>query len=243
MISYKLTYKAFGNRAIIIEWPAKIDKNILKNVILFKNSILKNNTKVIVEVINTYNSLTIIYQSTIENIYTEILALKSIYKSDFPQTHIKNYRWGIPVCYDKKFGIDLSEISQKNGLEIDAIIKLHSSPIYTVFFVGFLPGFLYLGGLENQLNLDRKSNPRLTVKKGSVGIAGSQTGIYPMASSGGWNIIGNSPISFFNLKNKNPCFAKSGDEIQFYRISIKEHQQIKTQEEIGFYQIEKKLIL
>ncbi len=237
-----MTYKSFGNRAILIEWPAEIDKKTLKNVILFKNKILNHNLKSILEVIIGYNSLTIIYIYTIKNIYSEFSALKSIYFSDISQIKVKNYRWRVPVCYDKKFGIDLQEISQKNGLEIDAIIALHFSQIYTVFFIGFLPGFLYLGGLDKQLFFDRKSTPRLDVKKGSVGIGGMQTGIYPSQSSGGWNIIGNSPISFFNPKCEQPCFAKSGDEIQFYKIQFEEYMQIKNRVETGSYKLERKIL-
>lgn len=237
-----MTYKSFGNRAILIEWPAKIDKKILKNVILFKNKILNHDIKSILEVIIGYNSLTITYVYTIENIYSEFLALKSIYFSDSPQISVNNFHWRIPVCYDEKFGIDLQEISQKNELEIDAITDLHCDQIYTVFFIGFLPGFLYLGGLDKRLFFDRKSTPRLDVKKGAVGIGGMQTGIYPSQSSGGWNIIGNSPISFFNPKSEEPCFAKSGDEIQFYKIELEEYNQIKKQVEIGSYELERKKI-
>jgi len=237
-----LTYKSFGNRAILIEWPVKIDKKILKNVILFKNKILKYNPKVVLEVIIGYNSLTIVYLNTIKNIYSEFSVLKSIYLSGFSQIKTKNFRWLIPVCYDKKFGIDLQEISQKNGLEIDVIINLHSSQIYTVFFIGFLPGFLYLGGLDKQLFFNRKSSPRLEVKNGAVGIGGMQTGIYPSQSSGGWNIIGNSPVSFFNPKKEQPCFAKSGDEIQFYKIDIEEYEQIKKRVEAGIYELERKIL-
>ncbi len=237
-----MTYKSFGNRAILIEWPAKIDEKTLKNVILFKNKILKKNTKVILEVITGYNSLTITYKFTIKNIYSEFSVLKSIYLSDFSKIEKKNYRWKIPVCYDKKFGIDLQEISQKNKLEIDAIIHLHSSQIYTVFFIGFTPGFLYLGGLDKRLFFDRKSTPRLDIKKGAVGIGGMQTGIYPSQSSGGWNIIGNSPISFFNPKSEEPCFAKSGDQIQFYKIDCEEYSQIKSLVESGFYKLEREIL-
>lgn len=236
MNAYKLTYKLFGDCAVLIEWPSKIDENIIKDVLLFKNKILKNNIISIVEMISSYSSLTICYT---KNITEEISVLETIYTSTFSLPLVENYRWKIPVCYDEKFGIDLHELSQKKELETEAIIKLHFTPIYTIFFIGFLPGFLYLGGLDSRLNFDRKSNPRLSVKKGSVGIAGPQTGIYPSESSGGWNIIGNSPIPFFNPKNEEPCFAKAGDEIQFYNINLKEYQQIKIQVEIGCYILEK----
>lgn len=242
MDSYNLTYKQYGERAILIEWSTKIEENILKDIINYKNKIVYYNIKVIVEVINTYNSLTIIYSSTIDNIYNEITTLKSIYQESFEQNLLKNYYWNIPVCYDEKFGLDLQEISKSNQVPIDEIIELHSGAIYTVFFIGFLPGFLYLGGLPERLNFARRSVPRLIVEKGAVGIGGSQTGVYPMQSAGGWNIIGNTPISLFNVSKENPCFAKSGDKIKFVPVSLEEYKQVEAKIEIGFYNIENKLI-
>ena len=223
---YNLTYKPFGNRAILIEWPAKIDEKILENVLNYKNTIRKNSIKVIVDIISTYNSLTIFYHTTIENIDSEILALKSIYYEQQSLEITENFLWNIPVCYDQKFGLDLEEISQKNGLSISEIIDLHSSKIYTVYFIGFIPGFLYLGGLDNKLHFHRKPNPRLVVEKGAVGIGASQTGVYPQESSGGWNIIGNSPIDFFDRKREHPCFAKAGDKVKFIPIDIESHEEI-----------------
>ncbi len=237
-----MTYRPYGNHAVLIEWPSEIDKNTLKDVIFFKNKILKNNSKVIVDVINTYNSITVIYITTIKNIYNEILALKLIFESSLSQFEIKNYHWKIPVCYDLKFGLDLKEISSKNEIDIEAIISLHSAAIYTVYFIGFLPGFLYLGGLDKRLNFDRKPNPRLVIKKGSVGIGGSQTGIYPQNSAGGWNIIGKSPVSFFDSTKKEPCFAKSGDQVKFISVSLNEYQEIEIQIKRGDYQLEKQLV-
>jgi len=239
--SYRLTYKPYGGHAILIEWPSKIDENILKDVILFKNKIVNKDIKVIVDIINTYNSLTIIYNTAIKKIYDEILTLKSIYKEPLLQKKDKNYHWTIPVCYDQNFGLDLEEISNRTKLSIDEIIKIHSSTIYTVYFIGFLPGFLYLGGLPKKLYFDRKSNPRLVVEKGSVGIGGSQTGIYPIQSAGGWNIIGKSPISFFDTKKNNPCFAKAGDTIKFSSIGLEEFRQIEDQSKIGNFRLEKKI--
>jgi len=233
-----LAYKQYNKRTILIEWPAKIDKNILKDVINFKNKIVNYNIKVIVDIINTYNSLTIIYHTTIDNIYNEISTLKSIYKRPVLEKQEKNIRWNIPVCYDLQFGVDLTDISNKNNLSIDKIISLHYDAIYTVFFIGFLPGFLYLGGLDNRLIIARKSNPRLIVDKGSVGIGGSQTGMYPMQSAGGWNIIGKTPVSFFNVSMENPCFAKPLDEIKFNPITIEEYKNIETQVTNGSYKIQ-----
>ena len=239
MAHFNVTYKPYGNQAILVEWPAKIDENILKDIIIFKNKIKKNNIKVIVDIINTYNSLTIIYNSTIENIYDEILTLKSIKEQNKVAISEQNYLWNIPVCYDGHFGIDLQEISEIKKLTIDELIHLHSSAIYTVYFIGFLPGFLYLGGMDKRLHFPRKGSPRLNVSKGSVGIGGSQTGIYPSQSAGGWNIIGNSPISFFNVTSDSPCFATAGDKIKFSSIDFHEYQHIELQVAHDMYKLKK----
>ena len=146
--------------------------------------------------------------------------------------------WKIPVCYDAVFGIDLKTISEEKNLPIEAIVKHHSQTIYTVYFIGFLPGFLYLGGLNETLYMPRKSTPRLKIEKGAVAIGGSQTGVYPSDSPGGWNIIGNSPIEFFNPKLKTPCFAKAGDHIIFQPISLSAYKNIKILVEAGVYQLD-----
>jgi len=234
----KLTYKPFGDRAILIEWPAKIDEKNLNDILNYKNAIQKNSIKVIVDIISAYNSLTIFYHTTIEKIDNEISALKTIYNEQHSSKVTENYLWKIPVCYDQKFGLDLEDISQKKGLSIDEIIDMHSCRIYTVYFIGFLPGFLYLGGLDKKLHFQRKSNPRLVVEKGAVGIGASQTGVYPQESAGGWNIIGNSPIQLFDRKKEHPCFAQAGDQVQFIPIDIKTHEEIANLVAYKRYHIE-----
>ena len=136
----------------------------------------------------------------------------------------------------------MDEISIKKNLSKQKIIALHAQAIYTVYFIGFLPGFLYLGGLDPALNFPRKQIPRLQIKKGAVGIGGVQTGVYPTQSPGGWNIIGNSPISFFNASNKIPCFAKAGDKIQFYTISLKKHKEITALVKAELFQLESEVL-
>lgn len=239
MSAFNLIYKAYGKRAILIEWPSEIDINILNDVILFKNNILQNSTKEVVDVINTYSSITITYQNTINIIYDAVLELKSLYQQGFLLESIKNNQWEIPVCYDKKFGLDLAAFQSENNLIAEEIISLHSAPTYTVFFIGFLPGFLYLGELDEKLHIPRKANPRLRVEKGAVAIGGSQTGIYPSNSAGGWHIIGNSPLSFFNNTNEAPCFAKSGDEIKFIPVDLDTYYRIQSEVASDNFEIKK----
>ena len=242
METLNVTYKPFGKRAILVQWDADYDVNVLEIILNFKNSILKKRTKAILEVITAYNSITIIYEDVIENIYDEILALKSIYLNCDSSNIVKKRLWKIPVCYDPKFGVDLEEVSVKNNLNYSEVIGCHSTTIYTLYFIGFLPGFLYLGGLDKMLHFPRKKTPRLLVEKGAVGIGGSQTGVYPQESSGGWNIIGNSPIQFFDRKRKEPCFAKPGDKVQFIPIDVHQHKEILKLVSYKRYAIESEVL-
>jgi inhibitor of KinA len=223
---HQLQFKLFGEKAILIEWFPEISMSVLNGILDFQSKIATNNYPFL-ETIIGYNSLTILYSQKIVNYENEVEILKNIYKSDFQILNKSNYFWEIPVCYDAEFGLDLKEISIKNNLSIDKIVTIHSETIYTVFFIGFLPGFLYLAGLNPQLFMDRKPNPRLKIDKGSVGIGGKQTGIYPLNSPGGWNIIGKTPLLFFDSENEIPCFATTKDQIKFIPINIKEFYEIQ----------------
>ena len=241
-MAFELTYKPYGERSILIEWPAVIDKAILNDIIRFQNAIEKNNIKEIVEIKIAYSSLLIIYDSICRNFENEIKKLKKCYSSEGFKHDIVSNRWKIPVCYDAIFGMDLETISIAKNMPKEAIIMCHFQAVYTVCFIGFLPGFLYLGGLDKSLHFPRKETPRLSVEKGAVAIGENQTGIYPNESPGGWQIIGNSPIHFFNAEKEIPCFAKAGDQIQFYPVSLSEYKNIKMLVEAGVYQIESEAI-
>tara|TARA_R110000868_G_scaffold194178_3_gene439513 strand:+ start:11398 stop:12129 length:732 start_codon:yes stop_codon:yes gene_type:complete len=241
-MAFNLRYKMFGERSILIEWPAMIDKNILKDIIHFKDQIHKKNIKGIVELKSAYNSLLIGYDSICRNFENDVELLKKLHKNVDLKHDILAKLWKIPVCYDAVFGIDLEFISKKNNISTAEIIKRHSQVNYTVYFIGFLPGFLYLGGLDETLHITRKPYPRLEIEKGAVAIGGNQTGVYPNVSPGGWNIIGNSPINFFDVSKEVPCFAKAGDYIQFYPVSLKKHHDIKRLVEANVYQIESEVV-
>lgn len=223
---YNLKYSRFSDCSILIEWPAVIDDLILKKILIFKNIINTYSIKQNVEVINTYNSILIIYPFTIDNFNDKTLTLKSLYANQ-PETVIEqSITWQIPVCYDDDFGPDFEAFSNSKELSKSEVISYHSKPLYTVFFIGFLPGFLYLGGLDSRLFLDRKTTPNLHVKKGSVAIGGQQTGIYPQDSPGGWHCIGNSPIQFFDPNQNPPCHIKAGDKVKFTPITKTQYYDI-----------------
>jgi len=124
----------------------------------------------------------------------------------------------IPVCYDAEFGPDLLDVAQHAGLPLEEVIRLHCSPTYLVYFLGFSPGFVYLGGLPEVLHTPRLATPRPSIAGGSVGIAGSQTGIYPVDSPGGWRLIGRTPLRMFDPEATQPTRLQPGDRMKFSPI-------------------------
>lgn len=230
-----------GKQAILLSWQENIDENLLYHLVQLKNKIQQNYTKVKVEVINTYNSLLIKYNSTINNIYREISVVEKLMDSQRKKAHLKFHQYSLPVCYDQKFGLDLEELSQQNQLEISEIIQLHTQPNYTIFFTGFLPGFLYLGGLDKKLHISRKKSPRLKVEKGAVGIGEKQTGIYPQISAGGWQLIGNCPVPIFEVNQQKPSPFQAGDKLKFEAVSMEDYQAIQREVNQGTYQLKKEV--
>ncbi|SDS21979.1 5-oxoprolinase subunit PxpB [Christiangramia echinicola] len=218
-----------GDRSILIDFGGEISSGSLEKVLFFKKNIEKSNFKQKVEVINTYNSLLISYLFTIEDVYGEVLRLKGLVRqANIPKK--SNYKiFQIPVCYDKDFGLDLEYISNANNLTIEDIIELHTAPTYQIYFIGFLPGFLYLGGLDKRLHISRKKSPRKSVEKGAVGIGENQTGIYPKSSPGGWQILGKTPIDLFNKNEDPPTNFSAGDKIKFVAVSKNEFIEIEKE--------------
>jgi len=239
-LKFQLTYKLFGRSAILVEWPANISQEIIQEIISFERQVKEIDA--ILDTIIAYNSLLIRYQNPIVDKELTISQLKNKYTASSYVIKQDQFLWEIPVCYDASFGIDLEEIANKKKCSVTDIIRLHTETDYIVYFIGFQPGFLYLGGLHQNLHIPRKSNPRVRVDKGSVGIGGAQTGVYPQNSSGGWNIIGKSPLNFFNMKATNPCFAKSGDRIQFVAVDIHTFYQIEREAINQEFIIKKRLL-
>ena len=124
----------------------------------------------------------------------------------------------IPVCYDAEFGLDIQELAFQKNLSPSEVVEFHIAKTYRVYMLGFLPGFAYMGEVDEKIAMSRKTEPRINTPAGSVGIAGKQTGIYPVDSPGGWQIIGRTPLQLFNKNRDQPVLLKPGDEIKFYSI-------------------------
>jgi len=128
----------------------------------------------------------------------------------------------VPVCYEASCAPDAEELARLHGLDARELIRLHSQPLYVVHFIGFAPGFAYLGGLPKQLATPRLATPRVRVPAGSVGIAGEQSGIYPRGAAGGWRLIGRTPLVMFDARREKPCLLAAGDRVRFAPISLAE---------------------
>ena len=231
MANNSKTYFVFNERSILISYNHSINSKLISNLSNTRKKIETHLNDCIIEVVQSINSLLIIFDINKISANDLIKDLKRIedMEDDLSES---NKTWQIPVCYDLKFAIDLENFAKEKKLSTSEIINIHKSKVYDVLSMGFLPGFMYLGFTDKNLHCERKEVPSLDIKKGSIGIALNQTCIYPQNSPGGWHIIGVSPLNFFDLKSKNPCFAKPGDKIQFTEISKKQFQKMKKEKTI-----------
>ena len=219
-----------GDHAIVFVLPAIMHESIIAEIMQFNLFIESKKINGIKDRIPSYHSLTIIYdilllQKTMLESFTsmDIIEFGNKLLAEFldeptleKENKLENEIIKIPVCYDIDFGIDLKIISESKKINMDEIIKIHTSTIYNVYCLGFMPGFAYMGKVNELIQISRHSKPRPLVPAGSVGIAGEQTGIYPMNAPGGWQIIGRTPIKIFDPIHL--AKFKVGDRIQFYSI-------------------------
>jgi len=216
---FNINIQPLGENYLLCSWPAKISVEISEELLAFEQFIFKKFNHFILASNPAYASLAIRFE--IKNItFSELklILLKAYQDFVFNKIESKKY-WEIPVCYDSELGPDLLEACDRTSLDLETFIKLHTKPFYRIYFIGFLPGFLYLGGLNEKLFIPRKSTPRLKVPMGAVGIAGSQTGIYPQNSPGGWQLIGQTKVSLFHSNQKVPTPFQAGEHIKFTSIS------------------------
>ena len=235
-----LTFVQFGEHGLLISWPSKIDPSINEEVLKMDAIVTATFSEEIIETVPAYHSLAVYLKSTV--VVTEFIAkLKKT-----PSTSVKielgrTFIVTIPVCYNIKFAPDMEEVASIQDITVDEVIKIHTEPFYKVYFLGFLPGFPYLGGLSEKLSTPRKKTARKLVEKGSVAIGGNQTGIYTMDSPGGWNIIGRSPLLFFSTSIGVTSLLNPGDFVKFTPVSLEEFNDIKGEIELGNYEVKKEV--
>ena len=215
----------FGEESLLIQIQQR-PSDILLNWLLDCCNIIRS--KFNVEVVHTYNEILI---KSISN--DKLIAIKNklpeLLSSQINSKQSKGVLHRIPVCYETAFAKDIESYTTTLGLTKSEVIHLHTSVTYTVYFMGFLPGFPYLEGLDSRLHLERKATPDRKIVTGSIAIGGSQTGIYPQESPGGWHCIGQTPMSLYETSKQPPTTIKAGDRVIFYEITAKEFESFKNQ--------------
>jgi inhibitor of KinA len=239
MNSTIVPYRIFplGDSAITVDFGNSINEGINKEVIVRFNQLQHQPLPGIIEVVPAYSSLTIHYdvwklrkmKTAVQTVYECMKQqLEERLQQPFQHSETKERLIKIPVCYDNEFGIDIEHLAVTKKISIEEVIQKHTSKSYKVYMLGFLPGFSYMGEVDEKISIPRKSQP-VNIVAGSVGIAGKQTGIYPVASPGGWQIIGRTPVILFDIKKEEPALLRAGDRVQFYSINKKEFEKIKTE--------------
>jgi inhibitor of KinA len=224
-MSYSIS--PLGDSALIVCFGNIISEEINSKVLLLVQAIEKAGLVAVKDVVPAYSSVAVYYDViAIMKEHTNTSAFKLMSEQietllsqslASPYTAFRNMQ--IPVCYSLKYGLDLADITEQTKLSAEEIINLHTSKKYKVYMIGFLPGFAYMGTVDERIAVPRKLEPRLRIEAGSVGIAGRQTGIYPLASPGGWQVVGRTPVKLFNKEKEDPVFFRAGDQVQFYSIT------------------------
>ncbi len=233
-------YRIFplGDSAITVDFGNCINEGINKEVIARFNQLQQQPLPGMIEAVPAYSALTIHYdvlivkkKTTAEQTVYECMKqqLEKRLQQPFQHSEAKERLIKIPVCYDNEFAMDIQLLAVTKNISVEEVIQTHTAKIYKVYMLGFLPGFSYMGEVDERIAIPRKSQP-VSIAAGSVGIAGKQTGIYPLASPGGWQIIGKTPLKLFDAEKEEPTLLRAGDRVQFYSINKNEFEKIITTE-------------
>ena len=231
----EVRYLVSGDSSVCVEFGNEISPDINRKIRAFKIAVEKSGIPGIVETVPTYRSLLVHYKP-------EVIGYKAItekFKSLMgtldnieipPPTVIE-----IPVLYGGEMGPDIENVASHNGKTVEEVIKIHTSQEYLIYMIGFIAGFPYLGGMSKEIATPRLKEPRVKIDGGSVGIAGEQTGIYPLDSPGGWQLIGRTPLKLYDAEREKPVLLEAGQYIKFRSISQKEFDETAKAVEDGPY--------
>lgn len=226
---------AYGDRCLRIQLGEKITPEINQKLRSFSMYLSNENIPGIIEWIPTYTAISIIYNPydiSFEQLKEKVILMKDKYSAiNIPAAKVIH----IPTCYEEEFAPDLHTVAKYNGLDETEVVSIHSSKEYLIYMIGFSPGFPYLGGMSNKIATPRLAIPRQRIPAGSVGIAEKQTGIYSVATPGGWQLIGRTPVPLYDSTNDSPILLKAGNYIKFIPISTIEYRQIEKDVKAGTY--------
>ncbi|MDW8542325.1 5-oxoprolinase subunit PxpB [Staphylococcus sp. KG4-3] len=231
-----MDYKLINEQTIMIYFEAQINHEIFNKVQQIRQYIINQKHPAIIDIVPSYRAIMLsidIAQCDVNQLVEELKLDQSDNKLE-AHTRGEAKQINIPVFYGGEYGQDLNEVASYNNLSEEEVVQLHTENTYLIYMLGFMPGFPFLGGLNPQLHTPRRQEPRTSIPAGSVGIANNQTGLYPMESPGGWQIIGRTPIRVFDINRSPMCLYNSGDTIKFYSIdeeTFKHIQQSQLQDD------------
>ena len=225
----KPTISPVGDRAISIDFGQVIDPTINRHIRQTIERIKELQLDGIIELVPTYCALLVEYDAMLYS-YSEICNIiePTLEEGMANTTNELVTVVEVPTVYGGEFGPDLSFVASHNHLSEDEVISIHSGTDYLVYMLGFIPGFTYLGGMDSRIATPRLSSPRTLIPAGSVGIAGEQTGTYPSDSPGGWQIIGRTPVTMYDMSKAQAALLKAGDYVRYVPIDESEFHRIKA---------------
>jgi inhibitor of KinA len=223
-------FRLSGDRALLVEYGDGIAPVVNEKVRAMTALLRKNLPAGVEAVVPAYRSLSILYDPLTTTPAGLVPILQTL-EADSRTAEIAEAKVvPIPVCYGGGFGPDIGVVIEHTGLREEEIVAIHASVEYPIYMIGFTPGFCYLGGLDGRLQTPRRKTPRTNLPAGSVGIAESQTGMYPVDSPGGWQIIGRTPLRLFAPARENPFLYEAGDRIRFVPIAEDEFGRLHEKE-------------
>lgn len=221
------TLAPLGDRAIVVQLGDRIDDDTFHRVQALSRRLQQAAISGVVEHVPAYTTVTI-YYDPLQTTYQEVGAsLEELLATLNASSTTASRTVEIPVCYGGEWGCDLEFVAEHNGLSTSDVIAIHSGVDYRLHMLGFAPGFPYLGGMSERIAAPRRSSPRPRIPAGSVGIAGSQTGIYSLETPGGWQLIGRTPLQLFRPDESPPTLLAAGDLVRFRPISAQEFTRLQ----------------
>ena len=223
----KVRFLPAGDQSLLMEFGNEISPEINFKIRNTVKAIDDSQIDAIWELIPTYRSIQIFYDPLKIDYHALVASLDELVSS-METGELDSLRIvEIPTVYGGEFGPDIEFVAKNSGLDVDEVIRIHSSQDYLIYMLGFTPGFSYLGGMDERIATPRLESPRTKIPAGSTGIAGSQTGIYPIDSPGGWQLIGRTPLALYNPQDDPPVLLKAGDYVRFVPIDEIEYARLK----------------